>query len=93
MDNILAADMKGSLNRVAMAKMLSNFAIDVLDKEPNLTLDCRFPDVSIKLNSDYDNGVTNACQLGLMGVGIDIFNPYGLVTRAEFGTVLSRTLY
>jgi hypothetical protein len=28
-----------------------------------------------------------------MGVGIDIFNPYGLVTRAEFGTVLSRTLY
>jgi len=28
-----------------------------------------------------------------MGVGIDHFNPNGLVTRAEFGTVLSRALY
>ncbi|HBB04406.1 TPA: hypothetical protein DCZ39_06000 [Patescibacteria group bacterium] len=34
-----------------------------------------------------------ACQLGLMGVGITDFNPNGEVTRAEFGTVLSRALY
>lgn len=34
-----------------------------------------------------------ACQLGLMGVGINDFNPNGEVTRAEFGTVLSRALY
>lgn len=27
-----------------------------------------------------------------MGVGITNFNPYGVVTRAEFGTVLSRAL-
>jgi hypothetical protein len=54
---------------------------------------CNFPDVSSKLDSDYDMGVTNACQLGLMGVGINNFNPYDLVTRAEFGTVLSRALW
>ncbi|HBB04410.1 TPA: hypothetical protein DCZ39_06020 [Patescibacteria group bacterium] len=34
-----------------------------------------------------------SCQLGLMGVGITDFNPNGGVTRAEFGTVLSRALY
>jgi hypothetical protein len=28
-----------------------------------------------------------------MGVGINNFNPYDLVTRAEFGTVLSRALW
>jgi hypothetical protein len=27
-----------------------------------------------------------------MGVGIQQFNPEGIMTRAEFGTVLSRTL-
>jgi hypothetical protein len=34
-----------------------------------------------------------SCQLGLMGQGITVFNPDGEVTRAEFGTVLSRALY
>jgi len=39
-----------------------------------------------------------ACQLGVMGVNPDgtpasNFNPNGTVTRAEFGTVLSRSLY
>ena len=28
-----------------------------------------------------------------MGVGISSFNPNGIVTRAEFGTVLSRALW
>jgi len=47
----------------------------------------------IALDAAYDNGVTKACQLGLMGVGIEKFNPNGIVTRAEFGTVLSRALW
>jgi hypothetical protein len=34
-----------------------------------------------------------ACQLGLMGISSSIFDPKGAVTRAQFGTVLSRTLY
>jgi len=28
-----------------------------------------------------------------MGIGIDEFNPNGMVTRAEFGTVFSRALF
>lgn len=28
-----------------------------------------------------------------MGVGIENFNPQGIVTRAEFGTVLSRAIW
>ncbi|MEI6672488.1 MAG: hypothetical protein WCL02_03930 [bacterium] len=31
--------------------------------------------------------------MGLMGVGISKFNPDAVVTRAQFGTVLSRALY
>ncbi|HBB04145.1 TPA: hypothetical protein DCZ39_04610 [Patescibacteria group bacterium] len=34
-----------------------------------------------------------ACQLGIMGINSSLFNPNGIVTRAEFGTVLSRSLY
>ena len=91
--SIDTANMYGSLTRVAMAKMMANYAIEVLGQTPDTTKECSFPDVSAALDAQYDNGVTNACQLGLMGVGITNFNPNGLVTRAEFGTVLSRALY
>jgi hypothetical protein len=87
------ANMYGSLTRIAMAKMMANYAVEVLGKTPDTSKDCTYPDVSTALDAQYDNGVTNACQLGLMGVGIDHFNPNGLVTRAEFGTALSRALY
>jgi hypothetical protein len=33
-----------------------------------------------------------SCQLGLMGQGITNFRPDDVVTRAEFGTVVSRML-
>ncbi len=92
-DSIDNANMYGSLTRIAMAKMMANFSMDVLGNEADTSMDCSFPDVSTTLDAQYDMGVTNACQLSLMGVGIDNFNPYGLVTRAEFGTVLSRALY
>ncbi|MCX6824413.1 MAG: hypothetical protein NT085_04800 [candidate division SR1 bacterium] len=91
--SIDTANMYGSLTRVAMAKMMANYAIEVLGQTPDTTKTCTFPDVSTALDAQYDNGVTHACQLGLMGVGIDHFNPNGLVTRAEFGTTLSRALY
>jgi len=87
------ADMYGSLTRIAMAKMIANYAVDVLELTPDTTKECSFPDVSEALDAQYDNGVTNACQLGLMGVGVTNFDPYGLVNRAQFGTVLSRALY
>ena len=91
-DSIEKADMWWNLTRIAMAKMLSNYAINILWLNVNTGKACYFPDVSSGLNAQYDNWVTKACQLGLMWVWIDLFYPYWKVTRAEFWTVLSRAL-
>ena len=93
MNDISKADMNWPLNRIAMAKMLSNYAINILGKKPDTTKKCSFPDVNEKLNSDYNDGVTLACQLGIMWVGIEKFRPYDPVNRGEFGTSLSRMLF
>ncbi len=92
MNSIQSADMWWWLTRIAMAKMLSNYAINTLWLSPDTSKDCSFADVSTTLDTKYGNWVTKACQLGLMWVGIANFYPNGLVTRAEFGTVLSRAL-
>jgi hypothetical protein len=34
-----------------------------------------------------------ACSLGLMGIDMDYFQPLLVITRAQFGTILSRLLY
>ena len=91
MNSIQSADMWWWLTRIAMAKMLSNYAINTLWLSPDTSKDCSFADVSTTLDTQYGNWVTKACQLGLMWVGIANFYPNGLV-RAEFGTVLSRAL-
>ena len=92
MQTIDAADMNGSLTRVAMAKMIANYATSVLWLEPDTSAKCTFTDVTAALDAQYDNWVTNACQLGLMGQNITAFRPNDPVTRAEFGTTLSRAL-
>ena len=92
MNTIDSADMYGSLTRVAMAKMIANYATTVLWLEPDTSASCTFTDVTAALDAQYDNWVTKACQLGLMGQNITAFRPNDLVTRAEFGTTLSRAL-
>lgn len=92
-DTIREADMDAPLTRIAMAKMLSQYAINVLGKTPDTTKTISFPDVSAELDSQYNNGVTLAYQLWIMWIGIEKFRPDDLVTRAEFGTALSRMLY
>ena len=93
MKDIKDADMNWWLIRIAMAKMLSQYAINILKKAPNTDRKCEFSDVSKELDAQYDNGVTLACQLWIMWVWIDKFRPNDDVTRAEFGTALSRMLY
>ena len=94
MDSIDQADMEGNLTRIAMAKMMSQYAINVLDKIPDNQKKCTFDDVSQELEWSYHSWATLACQLWLMGKGwAGKFNPYSIVTRAEFWTVLSRLLY
>jgi len=92
MNSIDDANIEWNLTRIAMAKMLSNYAINALWLKPDTSKNCYFSDISSSLDYQYDNWVTKACQLWLMGVWIDKFYPNWKVTRAEFGTVLSRAL-
>lgn len=87
------ADMEWQITRIALSKMISNYATNVLKKKVDTSKKCQFSDISDKLNSDYDNWATKACQLWLMWQWITKFRPYDKVTRAEFGTILSRLLY
>ena len=58
MNSISQADMWWNLTRIAMAKMLSNYAINILGLMPDTSKNCYFSDVSSSLDAQYDNGVT-----------------------------------
>lgn len=93
MPSINEADMESPLTRIAMAKMLSQYAINVLGKTPDTGKNISFPDVSPELDAQYNSWVTLAYQLWIMGINIDEFRPFDEVTRAEFVTALSRMLF
>ena len=92
-NDINKADMNWWLTRIAMAKMLSNYAINSLGRKPDISIVPNFKDVSSKLDADYNNWVTLAYQLWIMWIWIDKFRPYDFVTRAEFWTAFSRVLF
>lgn len=92
MPTIQKANMTGTLIRSHMAKMMVNYAIKVLHLQPDTSRVCEFLDTAT-LGPEIQAYITLSCQLGLMGVGINYFDPYGEVTRAHFGTTLSRALY
>ena len=92
MNSIEKANMKWNLTRAELAKMISNYAINILWEQPNKTWDCLFKDVSSELNNKYNNWITNACKLWIMWQNIKNFRPNDPVSRAEFWTVLSRVL-
>ena len=92
--------MYDTLIRKDMAKMMVNFALKVLNRQ-DIYVDnsnCEnYTDISSE-TPDMKIYIETACKLGLMGLDSDgvtplsSFNPYGIVTRAQFGTVLSRIL-
>lgn len=90
---IYKANMDWEVTRIELAKMISNYAINVLKKKWDTNKKCKFNDISDKLDQKYDNWVKNACQLSLMWQWITNFRPYDKVTKAEFWTILSRLLY
>ena len=90
--SIETANMYGSLIRSHMAKMMANYAIEVLGHTPDTDATCEFTDIANE-TEELQEAMVTACQLGLMGQGITAFNPNGVVTRAQFGTVLSRALW
>ena len=95
MPTIQKADMSWRLTRIQMAKMLSQYAINVLWKTPDTSKTIKFKDVTPKNDADYDNGVTLAYQLWIMWQNMknNKFRPDDEVTRAEFATALSRLLF
>ena len=94
-DTIQSAQMNGKLTRIAMAKMLSQYAINVLWQTPDTSKTVKFRDVTSKKDADYDNWVTLAYQLWIMWQNMpnNKFRPNDEVTRAEFAAALSRMLY
>ena len=94
------ANIDGYLIRSHFAKMISEFAVNVLGIKPERWKEgCdKFNDIS-KLNDELHRLVITSCELWLMWLESNwitpskSFNPNDRVTRAQFGTVLSRLLF
>ena len=90
-ESVREANLEWKVTREDMAKMISNYAINILWKTPDTDKVCLFLDSNI--NPDLVQYVTKSCQLWLMGQWVTSFRPKDNVTRAEFWTVLSRALW
>ena len=94
------ANLEGNIYRSHFAKMISEYAINVLWKKPNVWKSwCdQFKDIKSE-SEEMKNFIQTSCELGLMWLNSDwettmtYFNPNWEVTRAEFGTVFSRLLF
>jgi len=93
--SIESANMYGNLTRIQMAKMLSNYAINVMWLKPDETRVNKFKDVSDKLDEEYNNAVTLSYQLWIMWINMpnNKFRPHDNVPRAEFVAAFSRMLF
>ncbi len=92
MNTIQKANMDGVLIRAHMAKMISNFAITLGGLTPNTGKTCTFDDIASQ-STEMKLYIKISCQLGLMGINMTNFDPNGEVTRAQFGTILSRVIW
>lgn len=90
------ANPQGTVIRGHLAKMIVNYAMNILGR----TLPEKVP--AICYRKDWNNAresneikdyAIKACQLGLMGIDMEYFQPNATVTRAQFGTILSRLLW
>ncbi|MCX6823257.1 MAG: hypothetical protein NTX91_04695 [candidate division SR1 bacterium] len=94
---IQGANIKGVLTRKDMAKMMSNFALNVMGKDVSHGAACTFSDLQ-SLSKETQYYAMVVCRLGLMGYANDgvtlnkNFYPDQEVDRAQFGTILSRLL-
>ena len=86
------ANMYGAITRAEMAKMLSVYSVEVLGNTPDTSKACTFTDID-SVKGDLHDFIIESCQLGIMGQGITAFRPYDTISRAEFGTALSRVLW
>ena len=89
------------MTRAEMAKFVTQFAMVTLKRTPiNINKDCsNFADSIKSYNQELRNYMTLACKFNYMWVhssdylALSDFMPNKTVSRAEFGTVLSRILW
>ena len=94
--SVESAEMNKPLTRIQMAKMLSNYAMNVMWRKPDISKwTVKFNDVTNKMDKSYDNDVTLSYQLWIMWQNMpnNNFRPNDEVTRAEFVSAFSRMLY
>ena len=95
---ICEANLDGKITRKQLAKMMTEFTVQIIGKQPNNNILCSFADTKDE-TPEMKFYMKIACQLGLMGRESDgrqtkrNFDPNNYVTRAEFGTVLSRLIF
>jgi hypothetical protein len=94
MSTIDNANMYGAITRAEMAKMLSVYDMEVLGETPDEAASCTFVDID-SVKGDLHEFIITSCQLGIMGQNMpgNKFRPYDNISRAEFGTALSRVLW
>jgi len=98
MPTIQTADMMWPLLRKHLAKMISEFSMWILWNSPEMTKVCEFDDMNQE-SQEMQYYAKTSCQLYLMWLHKDwvtpkdSFDPNEIVTRAQFGTVLSRLLW
>lgn len=94
---IQEANLEWVLYRKIAAKMISEFALKVVWLIPDETRICTFTDIS-KEDPELQYYMKLSCQLWIMGLDYygnpdTVFNPNYFVTRDQFVTILSRTLF
>lgn len=97
MPDIYRARVCDEVIRMELAKMMTNFAVNVLNRNPDINRVCSFSDMKDQ-SQEMQQYAILACQLGLMGLEYDgtpakKFMPTDKVNRAQFGTAFSRLIY
>jgi len=88
------ANPEWELLRGQMAKILVNYAVNVLWKEiTSIPSYCSWDDDEERANEEMKSYWRKACALWLMWVNVKSFNPMWKVSRAQFWTALSRLLW
>ena len=78
-----------------LAKMVVNYALNVLGRTlpEKIPSTCSRKDGSnARESEEIKDYAIKSCSLGLMGIDMEYFQPNALVSRAQFGTILSRLL-
>lgn len=97
MSTIQKANIEWTLIRKDMAKMITEFATNILGKNISTGTICEFDDIEW-ISKEMQAYAIASCKLWLMGLENDgltpkkNFDPNQEVTRAQFGTILSRLL-